>query len=179
MINKYQDRYNRLLETTNVSGEDLNKNLQKQINYYNKLIANSQKVIKSRKAETASLENKKITYTYTYQKDSGSNAKGDQKLKQSKYKLSHYVKYDDKNNIVSINNKSLIIQELLVSVLNFIVNLLLVIVITFSNEVQSVLVKSSICENRSSSLENSIIFTTLLIFPILFYSFLCLVLLFI
>ena len=67
MINKYQDRYNRLLETTNVSGEDLNKNLQKQINYYNKLIANSQKVIKSRKAETASLENKKITYTYTYQ----------------------------------------------------------------------------------------------------------------
>ena len=40
MINKYQDRYNRLLETTNVSGEDLNKNLQKQINYYNKLIAN-------------------------------------------------------------------------------------------------------------------------------------------
>ena len=107
MINKYQDRYNRLLETTNVSGEDLNKNLQKQINYYNKLIANSQKVIKSRKAETALLENKKITYTYTYQKDSGSNAKGDQKLKQSKYKLSHYVKYDDKNNIVSINNKSL------------------------------------------------------------------------
>ena len=107
MINKYQDRYNRLLETTNVSGEDLNKNLQKQINYYNKLIANSQKVIKSRKAETASLENKKITYTYTYQKNSGSNAKGDQKLKQSKYKLSHYVKYDDKNNIVSINNKSL------------------------------------------------------------------------
>ena len=107
MINKYQDRYNRLLETTNVSGEDLNKNLQKQINYYNKLIANSQKVIKSRKAETASLENKKITYTYTYQKDSGSNVKGDQKLKQSKYKLSHYVKYDDKNNIVSINNKSL------------------------------------------------------------------------
>lgn len=107
MINKYQDRYNRLLETTNVSGEDLNKNLQKQINYYNKLIANSQKVIKSRKAETALLEDKKITYTYTYQKDSGSNAKGDQKLKQSKYKLSHYVKYDDKNNIVSINNKSL------------------------------------------------------------------------
>ena len=107
MINKYQDRYNRLLETTNVSGEDLNKNLQKQINYYNKLIANSQKVIKSRKAETALLEDKKITYTYTYQKDSGSNAKGDQKLKQNKYKLSHYVKYDDKNNIVSINNKSL------------------------------------------------------------------------
>lgn len=107
MINKYQDRYNRLLETTNVSGDDLNKNLQKQINYYNKLIANSQKVIKSRKAESALLEDKKITYTYTYQKDTGSNVKGDQKLKQSKYKLSHYVKYDDKNNIVSINNKAL------------------------------------------------------------------------
>ncbi len=106
MVNKYQERYNRLVESLNVKGVDLQKNLQKQSTEYNRIIKNTDRIKTSRENSINNILNSKAKFTYTYKKDSkdGKHIKGDEVTKFTKANISKWFSYA--NGIVTVKNIS-------------------------------------------------------------------------
>lgn len=111
MINKYQERYERLLTKQNVTGQDLIKNLQKQEKYYRLLADRSIKTKKTRQEQIADTLNSKVEYKHTYTKTTKNkktgkliHKEGDEAYLKSKNKLSKYLSYDKDYNLVTVKN---------------------------------------------------------------------------
>lgn len=108
MVNKYQQRYERLLETTNVTGKDLVKNLKKQADYYNKIIKRSSSTKTTRQKQASSLLNSKAKWEYEARvKNKDGKYETQTKTKYSKKKLDYWLNYNKKTNTVTVNQERL------------------------------------------------------------------------
>lgn len=108
MVNKYQQRYERLLETTNVTGQNLIKNLKKQADYYNKIIKRSSYGKKGRQQEIKTLLNTKPKWEYEARvKNKDGKYEEQTKKKKAKKELDYWLNYNKKTNTVTVNQKRL------------------------------------------------------------------------
>lgn len=108
MVNKYQQRYERLLETTNVTGQDLIKNLKKQADYYNKIIKRSSYGKTTRQKQASSLLNSKAKWEYEARvKNKDGKYETKTKTKYSKKTLDYWLNYNKKTNTVTVNQERL------------------------------------------------------------------------
>lgn len=100
ILNKYQERYNRLLESTNVTGEDLLQNLQQQIKYYSSVIEDNELVIDTRTSQIESILDQRAKYKYT-------DDKGNESWKYSSSDISKWFNYDSELGMITINRSEL------------------------------------------------------------------------
>lgn len=102
MVNKYQARYERLLETVNVTGKDLVKNLDKQKKYYELIIKRSNITTDTRQKQIKSILGQHAKYTYEYNtKDKEGNTETKEKTAYTKADISKWFKYDPEYNMIT------------------------------------------------------------------------------
>lgn len=99
LINKYQERYNRLLEQANVTGVNLKENLEKQIKYYTLLEKRATYAKQTRNEQIKEKLNSRIEYIY--QDDGGNDV-----LAKSK-KLKNYFQWDEEYGLFTIDYKKI------------------------------------------------------------------------
>lgn len=99
LINKYQERYDRLLERAQISGVELEKNLEKQIKYYTLLEKRASYAKDTRQQQIKELLNERIDYIYE-------GKDGKDKLGKTK-KLSNYFSWDSEYGLFTIDWKKL------------------------------------------------------------------------
>lgn len=102
MVNKYQARYERLLETVNVTGKDLVKNLDKQKKYYELIIKRSNITTDTRQKQIKSILGQHAKYTYEYNtKNKEGNTETKEKTVYTKADISKWFKYDPEYNMIT------------------------------------------------------------------------------
>ena len=99
LINKYQERYNRLLDRANVTGKDLANNLEKQKKYYELLIDRNKTAKDTRKNQIGSILKQKAKYKHT-------DEDGNESWKYSKSAISKYFNYNKKYNLLTVKDIS-------------------------------------------------------------------------
>ena len=112
MVNKYQERYERLLESTNVTGQKLLNNLQKQQKYYNLLLKRNTTVKDTRLEQIEKMLGSKAKYKHEYEvttTDSSGNKTTETKEKwnYTKSNISKWFKYDKQYGLLTINWEAL------------------------------------------------------------------------
>ena len=104
MVNKYQARYERLLETVNVTGKDLVKNLNKQKKYYKLIIKRSNITTNTRQKQIKNILGRRAKYTYEYNtKNKEGNTETKEKTVYTKADISKWFKYNSEFNMITWN----------------------------------------------------------------------------